>query len=54
MKNTIQKVYFFFSFGFVILRTVLVTIYGAWIYDESKEPMDVLNSVSSDVYNVEV
>lgn len=54
MKQPVEKVYFFVSFGFVILRTILVSIYGAWIYDESKEPSAYLNSVSSDVYNIEV
>ncbi|KAF5297659.1 hypothetical protein FQA39_LY11990 [Lamprigera yunnana] len=54
MKDTFEKVYFFFSFGFMILRTVSVSMYGASIYDESKEPISILNSISSDVYNVEI
>ncbi|KAK4879373.1 hypothetical protein RN001_007519 [Aquatica leii] len=54
MKDTLEKVYFFFSFGFMIIRTVSVSIYGAWIYDESKEPTTILNSILSDTYNVEI
>lgn len=54
MKQAIEKVYFFFSFGFLIIRTVAVAIYGAWINDESKKPANALNSVSSEVYNAEV
>ncbi|KAB0798314.1 hypothetical protein PPYR_09307, partial [Photinus pyralis] len=54
MKDTLEKVYFFFSFGFMIIRTVSVSMYGAWIYDESKEPATTLNSISSDTYNPEI
>lgn len=54
MKNTIEKIYFFVSFGFLIMRTVCVSLYGGWINDESKMPVIILNSVPSYVYNVEV
>ncbi|KAF5282704.1 hypothetical protein FQR65_LT02701 [Abscondita terminalis] len=54
MKDTLEKIYFFFSFGFLIAKTVSVSMYGAWIYDESKEPITILNSISSDLYNIEV
>nr|WKF45114.1 gustatory receptor 6 [Podabrus annulatus] len=54
IRDTIEKVYFFFSFGFLILRIVCVTLYGAWIYDESKEPMFILNSISTEFYNIEI
>ncbi|KAF2896731.1 hypothetical protein ILUMI_09438, partial [Ignelater luminosus] len=53
MPNALEKVYFFLSFGLLILRTICVSIYGAWIYDESKEPLAILNSVSSETYNIE-
>lgn len=54
MKNNSERVYFFVSFGFMILRTILVSLYGAWINDESKRPISVLNSVPTSVYNVEI
>lgn len=54
MRNNLEKLYFFFSFGFLIVRTVSVSIYGAWINDESKKPITILNSVPSHVYNLEV
>lgn len=54
MRNDLERVYFFFSFGFLILRTVCVSLYGAWINDESKKPIAILNSVPSFVYNLEV
>lgn len=54
MKNNLERIYFFVSFGFMILRTIFVSLYGAWINDESKRPISILNSVPSTVYNVEV
>lgn len=36
------------------MRTVSVSLYGAWINDESKKPIAILNSVPSYVYNLEV
>lgn len=54
MKNMIERVYFFFSFSCLILRTVFVSMYGAWINDESKKPVSILNSVPSSMYNLEV
>ncbi|KAF5297660.1 hypothetical protein FQA39_LY11991 [Lamprigera yunnana] len=54
MEDILEKLYFFFSLGFMVLRTVSVSMYGAWIYDESKEPITILNSISSDVYNIEI
>lgn len=49
-----QKVYFFYSFAFLIFRTVAVSLYAAWINDESKEPAGILNSVPSSMYDCEV
>lgn len=54
MKNNVERIYFFTSFGFLILRTVYVSLYGAWIHDESRKPIDVLNSVPASIYNLEV
>ncbi|XP_071052984.1 gustatory receptor for sugar taste 64e-like [Onthophagus taurus] len=54
MRNNIEKAYFFVSFGTVILRVIIVTLYGAWVNDESKNPIRILNSVSSNIYNPEI
>jgi hypothetical protein len=35
-------------------RTVAVTLYGAWINDESKKPLQILHSVPSEHYCGEV
>lgn len=50
----VAKVYFFYSFAFLILRTIAVSLYAAWINDESKEPAATLNSVPSATYSDEV
>lgn len=54
MDAFVEYFYFFFSFFFVIFRTVLVSVYGATIYDESKALLPILNSVSTELYNIEV
>lgn len=54
IEGFVQRGYFVFSFGFLLFRTIAVSIYAAWINDESKEPMHVLHSVQSSVYNQEV
>lgn len=50
----IGRVYFLYSFGFLLLRTVSVSLYAASVNESSKEPTSLLLSVSTDVYNVEV
>jgi hypothetical protein len=52
--GTVETVYYFFSFGFLMARTVAVTLYGAWINDESKKPLQILHSVPSEHYCGEV
>ncbi|KAJ1523414.1 hypothetical protein ONE63_001278 [Megalurothrips usitatus] len=53
--NTLLKnVYFLFSFGFLIMRTVFVSLFAASINDESKNVRKVLYSVSSSSYCEEV
>ncbi|KAE8747292.1 Gustatory receptor 35 [Frankliniella occidentalis] len=47
-------VYFFFSFGYLLLRTCVVSLYAASIHDESKEPRRVLYSVPSESFCTEV
>ncbi|KAF5282706.1 hypothetical protein FQR65_LT02703 [Abscondita terminalis] len=50
----IPSIYFFYSFGFLLARIVFVSMYAAWINDESREPLRFLQSVSSEIYNPEV
>lgn len=54
IEGFVQRGYFVFSFGFLLFRTIAVSTYAAWVNDESKEPMSVLCSVPSSVYNKEV
>ncbi|RZC43294.1 Trehalose recp domain containing protein [Asbolus verrucosus] len=54
LNTNIQVSYYTYSFTFLIARLVAVTLYGAWISDESKEPAICLNSVPSATYNLEV
>lgn len=53
MRNNLERIYFYWSFGFLIVRTVCLCLFGGKVNDESTQPMLVLNSVSSDVYNLE-
>ncbi|KAF5273007.1 hypothetical protein FQR65_LT17248 [Abscondita terminalis] len=52
--DALDKGYFFYSFGFLIGRTICVSLYGSWIHDESQKPLSFLNSVPSSMYNVEI
>ncbi|XP_049822390.1 gustatory receptor 5a for trehalose-like [Aethina tumida] len=54
MKNNLERVYFYYSFAFVILRAVFVCLYGAEIYEEGRRPLEVLNKVSDKIYNQEI
>lgn len=54
IQTTIEGIYFFFSFGFLIIRTVTVSVYASWINEESKGPLIYLNSLPSQLYNSEV
>ncbi|KAJ1523717.1 hypothetical protein ONE63_001551 [Megalurothrips usitatus] len=48
----LATLYFFFSFAFLLGRTVLVTLITARIHDLSKEGLSALFSCPSDSYNV--
>ncbi|KAB0798312.1 hypothetical protein PPYR_09305, partial [Photinus pyralis] len=50
----IPTVYFFYSFGFLLTRVFIVSMYAARIYDESREPLRFLQSVPSNLYNSEI
>lgn len=52
--GVIGRVYFIYSFGFLILRTIAVSLIAAKVDSESREPVDCLNSLPYHVYNVEV
>ncbi|KAK5638896.1 hypothetical protein RI129_013191 [Pyrocoelia pectoralis] len=54
IRDTMEMIYFYFSFGFMIGRTICVSLYGSWIHDESQKVLPLLNSVPSNVYNVEI
>ncbi|KAJ8977420.1 hypothetical protein NQ317_009673, partial [Molorchus minor] len=54
METVIERVYFFYSFGMVIMRTVVVSICAASVNQESKRFLPLLNSAPSDVYCVEI
>ncbi|XP_060517773.1 gustatory receptor for sugar taste 64e-like [Cylas formicarius] len=49
-----EKIYFAYSFSFLIYKTTSVSLYAARINDESKTPTTILNSVDSSLYNVEI
>ncbi|KAG7202791.1 hypothetical protein KM043_009958 [Ampulex compressa] len=54
MRGIIQKVYLCFSFGFLLARTMTVSLCAASIHDESLLPAPVLYSVSGTSYTTEV
>ncbi|XP_047354719.1 gustatory receptor 5a for trehalose-like [Vespa velutina] len=53
-RSHIQKIYFCFSFGFLLTRTTAVSLYAASVNDESRLPAPILYSVSSASYSTEV
>ncbi|KAI4488148.1 hypothetical protein M0804_004996 [Polistes exclamans] len=53
-RSHIQKIYFCFSFGFLLTRTTAVSLYAASVHDESRLPAPILYSVSSASYSTEV
>ncbi|XP_043675729.1 gustatory receptor 5a for trehalose-like [Vespula pensylvanica] len=53
-RSHIQKIYFCFSFGFLVTRTTAVSLYAASVNDESRLPAPILYSVSSANYSTEV
>ncbi|RLZ02213.1 Gustatory receptor 1 [Cephus cinctus] len=53
-RDTIQTAYFWFSFGFLIVRTAAVSLYAASVHDESLLPAPILYSVPDSSYSIEV
>ncbi|XP_039303812.1 gustatory receptor for sugar taste 64f isoform X2 [Solenopsis invicta] len=54
IRGIVRKVYFFYSFGFLLSRTTAVSLCAASIHDESRLPAPILYSVSSSSYSNEV
>ncbi|XP_043525141.1 gustatory receptor for sugar taste 64f-like isoform X6 [Frieseomelitta varia] len=54
MRNAIEKIYFCFSFGFLLARTTMVSLFAATIHDESLLPAPILYSVSANSFCTEV
>jgi gustatory receptor len=50
----VRKLYFCFSFGFLLARTIAVSLYAASVHDESLLPAPILYSVSDSSYGNEV
>jgi gustatory receptor len=46
--------YFYVSFGYLLLRTVAMSLFASSIYDESRVAKDVLYAVPAQNYQVEV
>jgi hypothetical protein len=54
MRSIVEAIYFFYSFGFVIARIVFVSIFGAFINEESQAGLSHLTSLPTEFYNEEV
>ncbi|XKL60274.1 hypothetical protein PGB90_001290 [Kerria lacca] len=54
MASTWHATYFVYSFSYLVLRTITVSLYAAAVYDQSKQPKSVLFSVPSESYCTEV
>lgn len=54
LGGIINTAYFCWSFGFVLFRTVALSLYAASIYDESLRPKRVLYDVPPESYRLEV
>lgn len=54
IRGIVRRIYFCFSFGFLLARTTAVSLYAASIHDESRLPAPILYSVSGTSYGNEV
>nr|XP_018911724.1 PREDICTED: gustatory receptor 5a for trehalose-like [Bemisia tabaci] len=54
MQSTWQATYFVYSFSYLLVRTIAVSLFAASVHDQSKEPKSVLFSVPTESYCVEV
>nr|XP_022908857.1 gustatory receptor for sugar taste 64f-like [Onthophagus taurus] len=53
-NDIIGRLYFICSFGFLIIRTILVCMFASKVYDESQRSFGKLNSLPNHFYNVEI
>ncbi|XP_017784286.1 PREDICTED: gustatory receptor 5a for trehalose-like [Nicrophorus vespilloides] len=49
-----HRVYFIYSFGFLLIRTTLVVLFADKIYCESSESGKILSRISARAYNTEI
>ncbi|XP_020278415.1 gustatory receptor for sugar taste 64e-like isoform X2 [Pseudomyrmex gracilis] len=54
IRGIVRKIYFCFSFGFLLARTTAVSLYAASVHDESRLPAPILYSVTGSSYSNEV
>lgn len=54
MPNITIALYFWFSFTFLISRTLAVILYSAEINDQSKEPLKVIRNVPREEWCLEI
>lgn len=54
MPTVVHAFYFWFSFIFLISRTLAVTMYSAEINDQSKEPFKVIRIVPREAWCLEI
>lgn len=52
--SMLNTVYFFFSFAFLLSRTIAVTLFTARINDQSKVALPILYNSTAANYTVEV
>lgn len=48
-----RTIYFWFSLAFLIMRTLMVSLFASCVNDESKKPIVVLRNVSSNFWKSE-
>lgn len=54
MPSVVHAFYFWFSFIFLISRTLAVILYSAEINDQSKEPLKVIRNVNRESWCLEI
>ncbi|XP_055326851.1 gustatory receptor for sugar taste 64f-like [Sitodiplosis mosellana] len=54
MPSIQHAIYFWFSFIFLLSRTLAVSLYSSQIHDESKKPIVILRAVPTNTWNSEV
>ncbi|XP_069700808.1 uncharacterized protein [Periplaneta americana] len=54
LGNIYERTYFYWSFGFVLFRTLMVSLTASRIFEESQHPREALFAVPSESYSKEV